>query len=43
MSSQAIRAACAAGRLVASRDRITGAWWITAGALDEWQEERHAA
>lgn len=43
VSSQAIRAACATKRLAASKDRITGAWQITASALDEWQEARHAA
>jgi hypothetical protein len=43
VSSQAIRAAAAAGRLAASKDRITGAWVITASALDEWMGARSAA
>lgn len=43
VSSQAIRAAAAAGRLAASKDRITGAWQITPSALDEWMGVRRAA
>jgi hypothetical protein len=43
VSSQAIRAAAAVGRLAASKDRITGAWAITASALDDWREGRNAA
>ena len=43
LSSQAIRAAAAAGRLAARKDRITGAWAITASALDDWMEGRNAA
>jgi excisionase family DNA binding protein len=40
VSRQAIRAAAAAGRLVATKD-LTGAWRITTTALHEWLEERH--
>jgi integrase len=36
VSSQAILAAAAAGRLAARKDRITGAWLIDIVALDEW-------
>jgi len=43
VSSQAIRAAAAAGRLVARKDRITGAWLIDVVALDEWIGARRAA
>ena len=43
VSSQAIRAAAAAGRLAARKNRITGAWAITASALDDWLEGRNAA
>jgi|HubBroStandDraft_3_1064219.scaffolds.fasta_scaffold115646_2 hypothetical protein len=43
VSSQAIRAAAAAGRLAARKNRITGAWAITASALDDWLEGRSAA
>jgi hypothetical protein len=43
LSSQAIRAAAAAGRLAARKDRITGAWLIDATALDEWMGARNAA
>jgi hypothetical protein len=43
VSSQAIRAAAAAGRLAASKDRVTGAWAITASALDDWRDGRNAA
>jgi hypothetical protein len=35
VSSQAIRAACADGRLPASKDQIRGTWLITAVALDQ--------
>jgi excisionase family DNA binding protein len=40
VSRQAIRAAAAADRLVATKD-LTGAWRITTSALHEWLEERH--
>jgi len=43
VSSQAIRAAAASGRLAASKDRITGAWAITASALADWKDGRNAA
>jgi hypothetical protein len=43
VSPQAIRAAAAAGRLVASKDRITGAWAIGVTALGDWSEGRNAA
>jgi Helix-turn-helix domain len=41
VSPQAIRAAASARRLVAAKDRVTGAWRIPAAALDEWLETRH--
>jgi hypothetical protein len=43
VSSQAIRAAAATGRLAASKDRVTGAWLIATSALYEWMEGRSAA
>jgi excisionase family DNA binding protein len=43
ISGQAIRAACADGRLPASKDQIRGTWLITAAALDEWMGRRRAA
>jgi len=43
VSSQAIRAAAAAGRLAARKDRVTGVWLIDATALAVWEEARRAA
>jgi hypothetical protein len=42
-SGQAIRGACAAGRLAATKDGVTGAWRITATDLVRWMGERNAA
>jgi hypothetical protein len=43
VTGQAIRAACADGRLVAAKHRITGAWRIAPAALDEWITGRRNA
>lgn len=43
VSSRAIRAAAADGRLAATKDQNTGTWRITTAGLYEWQEKRHAA
>ena len=43
VTGQAIRAACASGRLVAVKSEITGAWQITPAAIDEWMGRRDAA
>ncbi len=42
-SGQAIRAAAAAGRLPATKDRITGQWLIDPGDLAGWMESRRNA
>ncbi len=42
-SGQAIRAAAAAGRLAATKDRTSGQWLIEPGDLQKWMESRRAA
>ncbi len=41
-SGQAIRAACASGRLTATKSRTTGQWLIDPGDLQKWMESRAA-
>ena len=43
VSGRAVRAACASGRLAATKSRITGKWLIDPGDLRKWTETRHAA
>ena len=43
VTSRAVRAACADGRLVARRSRITSEWRVSPDALDEWMRRRNAA
>jgi excisionase family DNA binding protein len=40
VDARTVRAAAAAGRLAASKDRVTGEWRITAADLDRWMEAR---
>ncbi len=43
VSARAVRAAAQAGRLTASKDRITGQWRIDPGDLAGWMGARNAA
>jgi hypothetical protein len=43
VSSRAVRAACASGRLVARKSRITGEWRVSPDALGEWTGKRNGA
>ncbi len=42
VSDRAVRAACASGRLAATKSRITGGWLIDPRDLHEWMERRAA-
>jgi hypothetical protein len=41
-SGQAVRAACASGRLAATKSSLTGQWEIQAGELRKWMDSRGA-
>ena len=42
VSDRAVRAACASGRLAATKNRITGGWLIDPRDLRKWMESRAA-